>query len=140
MKKRRRWYAVTLGAIVATTMLTILLIREGWDENDEYWVIPATWGILFLLHFVAGYTVWYSPFSERLKAVLLSIIAAFFALAPLYAFIAIQELYYYGYINIRNLVATYVDIQIFTLGIPYIAAAIVGWCFARPAPDVRESF
>ena len=66
--------------------------------------------------------------------------ALFLLLLSIYGVVFLHELFQYGFISPIYMWTEFVSLHIFTLGIPYIAAAIVGWCFARPAPDIRESF
>jgi len=145
-EKRRRWYAACLGAASATAMTSILLITAGQptQADEALWVtalsIFMVWLFLFIFKFVAAYVIWYRPYNRRLRAIILSVIAT---LGVYGAFISagIGYLLIVGEpIDFGEIASLFYEFNKDIYGIPYVAAAIVGWCFARPAPDVRDSF
>jgi len=84
--------------------------------------------------------IWFTPYVSRLRDVVLSIMALLLLLLSIYGVVFLHDLSQYGFINPVYMWNEFVAFHIFTFGLPYIAAAIVGWCFARSAPDVSEHF
>ena len=101
------------------------------------------WFIFFIIKSIAGYVLWSRPYTSRIKGSILSIIAIFLVYVGLYSANNIYLLFS-GIMraqgNLKWVYQAFFEFHKTTLGIPYIAAAIVGWFFARPAPDVSEHF
>jgi len=146
---RRRWYAVSLGSAGATALIGILVIsviREGVmkGSEDPAWQIAiaifGSWLVFFLFKFIAAYALWYKPYATRRRAVLLSlgaILIVYLCLAGAgLLFGAMRGLP----VELVRTIRSFWEFQKITYGLPYIAAALVGWTFARPAPDARDSF
>lgn len=147
VEKRRRCYAACLGAAGATSVVAIFLITEDLSQlNEPLWVTSlilfAFWFFFFIFKFVAGYAIWYQPFSTRRRAVVLSLIATLVVYIALTGaallFVSVRGIE--TQVHISDAVKSFVALHKALYGLPYIAAAIVGWIFARPAPDVREQF
>ena len=93
-----------------------------------------------MLKYAAAYALWYKPYNSRKRAIFLSMAALFsvyflvigaiamFARNPRLA--STIEYFFQGLWGLHE--ATY--------GAPYLIAIVIGWFFARKAPDARDSF
>jgi len=147
IEKRRRWYAICFGASGASSVLGVLLITEDLGQlNESFWdvslILFAFWLFFFIFKFVAGYAIWYRPYSTRRRAIAFSVLAALSVYIALTGatvlFLAMKDLG--SDVGLFFLLKSFVTVNQSLYGAPYIAAAIVGWTFARPMPDVREQF
>ena len=96
--------------------------------------------VFFLFKYVAAYALWYRPYTSVRRAVLLSLCAIF----VVYACLAGADLIFTGFrgrtLELKRVILGFWDFNIMTYGLPYLAAACVGWRFAHPAPDAGEHF
>ena len=148
-EKRRRIYAAVLGAAGASTLAAVIFIKfamsgEIQRGEEPLWelalVIFGFWLFFFVLKFVAAYALWFRPYTSRKRAVLLSVCAVLVVYLCLFG-----AALFFTTLNARSFdftgsIRAFLSMHIFIYGLPYFAAAIVGWCFARPVPDVRQNF
>ncbi|MEP4052769.1 MAG: hypothetical protein ABJN22_11040 [Litorimonas sp.] len=149
VERRRRWYAVCLGAICALTFMLATFLTslsklrqiENLNLTIEYFgIIFGVWVFFFLLKFVAGYAVWYSPYNSIRRAITLSVLAIFTVYVVIFGAEFVFSLISQPRKPFAGFIREFIEFQISIYGLPYIAAAFVGWCFARSLPDVREQF
>ena len=148
-EKRRRWYAASLGVVGATTLIGLFSIKmylEGImkSSGDSFWEIALSlfgfWVFFFVLKYVAAYALWYKPYASRKRAIGLSLcatLAVYLALTGGGVLFTALNGTSFDFIGI---VKMFWKFHLMIYALPYFAAAIVGWSFARSAPDVRESF
>ena len=148
-EKRRRWYAAVLGAAGASTvvgMLCIRLMRLGDLKGSEepVWEVALSlfcvWLFFFVLKYVAAYALWYRPYASRIRAIILSICATGAVYLCLFAGGILFTTLNGSNFDIAQTLRRLWEVHVFVYGLPYFSAALVGWFFARPPPDVRESF
>lgn len=148
-EKRRRWYAAVFGAVGASTFVGILYIRflrlgvlTGPEEPvwEVVLSIFSVWLLLFALKYVAAYALWYRPYASRIRAILLSVCAIGAVYLCLFGGGILFTTLNGSTFNLAQSFQRLWEIHVFVYGLPYLSAALVGWFFARPAPDARESF
>jgi len=143
---KRRWlYALSLGVVSATSNAVIITQRADTSLAEEIWYAAVLGGVYFILNLLIGYALWSRPYSTRLRSVFVSLLTAAMAYIVLYAVILLIQtvaLLEFGiaWSYLKSSFQTIISFQIETWGIPYIAAAFVGWRFAKPAPDISETF
>ena len=144
-EKRRRWYAFFLSAISSASLVIAFLIREGVGlPNQPIWEIGlaifAIWFFFFILKYAAAYAIWYTPYASRLRAISFSLLAVLAVYSCLmWAVVLVMYLKEPSF-QFADAVKGFWRFHVTIYGLPYLAGAIVGWLFARPAPDVREQF
>jgi riboflavin transporter FmnP len=138
-EKRRRWYAVLMGLTNATITMTISFVQYGFETGETLSVYFGFWVLIAVITFVAAYAVWWREYSSKIRAVTVSCLCiALFALAlSALNFLIYGSYNFYGHADILNV---FVSIHKDLFGLPYVGAAIIGWRFARPVPDVRNAF
>ena len=119
--------------------MTILFIQYGLDQDTTLFIYLGFWLLITVITFVAAYGLWWREYNSKVKAIIYS------CLAITLTFLALSSLnfLFYGYYTIyglKDILSTLITIHMDLFGLPYIGAIIVGWFFARPAPDLRESF
>ncbi len=149
-KKHRRRYAVFFGLATTTSFLITFLIRGHWFEGgveaEILWGILLIWGFSFFATTVSGYVIWYSPFISCIRGTLTSLFAYFMVFLSIYCVSMALDIFSFGlghtidgeartFEYMWHEFVTFHDLML-GFGLPYLAAAIVGWCFARPATDV----
>lgn len=148
-EKRRRWYAASIGAVGSSTLIAILsfsLFRQGFLENPPgpIWelalVVFGFWLLFFVAKYVAAYALWYRPYASRIRAIGLSLCATFVVYLALIGGALLFTVLKGNNFDFAGAFRTFWQLHLMTYGLPYFAAVPLGWCFARPAPDVRESF
>lgn len=141
VEKRRRWYAAWLGCASSITIIIILLIQEPLSGDDEdIWMVLGVWLFLAVFIGISAYALWFKPYNGRIRAIALSMIAVFLGLLSAIGVTNFMESWIYGFGNPFNILRDVIEISWDLLGAPYLVAIIVGWIFARSAPDVREHF
>lgn len=148
-EKRRRWYAASIGAAGASALIAALIFRVLVEEKvdataDPWWnvvaIIFGIWLLFFVLKYVAAYALWFRPYSSRRRAVILSLCAVMAVYVALFGsgvlFGALKGMTF----NFARSIKNFWEFHVTIYGLPYLAAALVGCRFARPAPDARESF
>lgn len=152
-EKRRRWYAASIGVAGATTIISVLLIQlqiqgvfkgSSDPDPDPLWqvaiVIFGFWVFFFVLKYAAAYAFWYRPYASRKRAISLSLCATLAVYLILTGGGVLFSTYNGSPFDLTRAIMSFWDLHKFVFGMPYIAAALVGWRFARPPPDARESF
>jgi glucan phosphoethanolaminetransferase (alkaline phosphatase superfamily) len=147
VEKRRRWYAACLGTAGATSFLGAFFISEGrglFQSEEKIWLLCLTlfgfWVLVFLLKYIAGYAIWSRPYTTRKRAIALSLAAMLAVYVGVFGCATLFALFQGRQVSLKSLATTFYTLNKALLGLPYLAAFIVGWCFARPAPDVRDQF
>jgi len=139
-EKRRRWYAVSLGAAGSTSLLGMLVLREGLPPEDVVIVLSGFWILFFIFKSIAAYALWFRPYSAKVRGLLLSCLAIFLTYAAMFSVILFYDAVSGLGMGLRDSIETFFEFHELIIGVPYIAGAVIGWLYARPAPDVRESF
>jgi len=146
-EKRRRWYGAWFGIAGATSFIGAALLTEGhalFQSDEKAWVsllvIFGFWLIVALIKYVAGYAIWSKPYASRKRAIALSLTAMLAVYLGFFGCGILFALFQGIPVTLKSLVKSFYELNRGLFGLPYIAAAIVGWCFARPAPDARDQF
>lgn len=123
------------------------LIREapGLLKSEEPdWlsllVLIGFWIIISIIKYAAGYAFWVKPYASRKRAIALNLTAMLAIYLGLFGCGTLFALTQDYQVSLKSLAMTFYTLNKELFGLPYIAAAIVGWCFARPAPDPRDQF
>lgn len=125
--------------------MAIGLFKEPIQVPDGQWLLTilvlfAVWLCIFLLKYAAGYALWYSPYTSRRRAITLSVIAILSVYLGLLGCGVLFYLFQGQRTTIRSIVSGFYEFSKAIYCIPYIAAALVGWRFAKIAPDIRQNF
>lgn len=148
-EKRRRRYAACLGgagASVLTAVFSITMYLEGVmnASGDAVWQIAlgifGIWLFFFVLKYVAAYALWFRPYASHLRAMCLSLSAIFLVYLAMTGTGILITAYQGRSFNFAEAIRVFWEFHLMIYGLPYLAALFVGWAFARPVPDVRESF
>ena len=135
-EKRRRWYAAVMGSVSAATIILIIAIREKRIEAEMLSEALFIWLSLFAFIGIAAYTLWYRPYARSFRAIIISIIALFLGLFSMFGVNFLIDGFRSGIGNPVYLFHDVIELTIYLFGIPHILAGIIGWFFARQAPDV----
>ena len=134
-----------MGAAGASSIIAILFLRNDALTPDGQWLVTSIvilgfWVCIFLLKYAAGYALWYQPYKTRTRAVSLSVAAVLAVYIGGIGCIVLLSLFEGRTYTLETIALGFYEFSKYIFGLPYLAAAIVGWCFARPAPDLREHF
>ncbi|MEP3656028.1 MAG: hypothetical protein ABJO36_14125 [Litorimonas sp.] len=138
-EKRRRWYAIAMGLTNSTITMTILFLQYGFDVDMTFLVYFSFWALIAVITFVAAYALWWRDHNSKIRAIAYSCLCiTLFSLA----LSSLNFLFYgsFDFNGLESILDVFVSIHVDLFGLPYVGAAIIGWRFARPAPDVREHF
>ena len=122
------------------------LFREGGvaNFNEPLWeIVPVVFGVwlfFFIAKYVAAYALWFKPYASRVRAVSLSFCAILIVYLTLIGGVILIKAFTGTVFDFVNFAITFWEFHLKIYALPYLAAVAVGWLFARPAPDVRESF
>lgn len=123
----------------ATITMAILFLQYGIDEYTTHLAYLGFWLLIAVLTFVSAYALWWREYNSKMKAISYSCLSiSLFSLA----LSSLNFLFYgsYSLYGLKDILDVFIRIHIDLFCIPYIGAIIIGWIFARPAPDVREHF
>lgn len=149
-EKRRRWYAALMGAIgaavfIASSLLSVWSSGAGSPFSGQpLWgsliVLFGFWFFFFLLKYAAAYALWYKPYASRKRAICLSVLAFLIVYFLISGAVTLSSMFADPRRAPKVFFETLWEWHRFTYGIPYLAAVVIGWRFARPVPDARDSF
>jgi len=146
---RRRLYAASLGGAGETVLIIVMLIRIFIEEeivptNEAWWedsaVIFGLWLFFFILKYVAAYALWYRPYANTWRAIALSFCAILAVYVSLFGAALMFGAFQGAAFNFTRSMTSFWEFHVAIFGLPYLAAVLVGWGFARPAPLARDRF
>lgn len=148
-EKRRRRYAACLaaaGASVITTIFAVQMYLEGVMDasGDAIWQISigifGIWLFFFVVKYIAAYALWFRPYANHFRAISLSLLAIFLVYLAMIGAGVFVTAFQGRSFDFAEAFKVFWEFHVMTYGLPYMAAFLVGWGFARPAPDMRDSF
>ena len=139
VEKRRRWYAAVMGTVSALLIMIITFIKEL-TGSGGFWGILFLWVLLTVCISLAAYMLWYKPYSNRFRAIVVSTLAVILGFFLVFVILALSDGYELKYGIPVYLFSHFLAINVGFFGVQFIAPVIIGWLFARKPSDERDSF